>query len=212
MDNFAIFTNYNKDSGIDAVKIGAEKPILEVELNEMQEIQRQKWVNFLSTVYGDGILQKGTITYSNGIFKIENTHLIINGKLIYVSNAQIAASSSDSLYIIVNEKETTYLDGIRKYGNQQEALLNNYIVDSRIGHETSRRIEIIYNLSKTAGTGYSYKIGNITSGGVLNLTAKQIYNNSDLEEKFNQFQSNLNNNTITVGTVQPMNGWWFKEI
>lgn len=212
MDNFGVYTNYNKDSGIDAVKIGAEKPVLEVELNEMQEIQREKWVKFLSTVYGDGIVKSGTITYVGGIFKIQNTYLIINGKLIYISNAQIAASANALLYIVVSEKETSYLDGIKKYGNQQEALLNNYIIDTRLGRETSRRIEIIYNLSLTTGTGYNYQIGNITSVGALNLISKQVYNNTDLQEKFNQFQTSLNNNMITVGTVQPTVGWWFKEI
>lgn len=165
MADFEKRSNYNKDAGVVQVKIGFEKPVLEVELNEMQEIQRQRVKDVIQAVVPNGVLHGGTYTYSNGIFKIQEVAAIIEGEIIYIPNLQISAGNDDIIYIKVWEKEITATTVMKAYGNEQGEVIPNYIVDSRVGQETSRRIVLAYDLVKsTESDGVYLKLGKIKSG------------------------------------------------
>lgn len=165
MSDFEKRSNYNKDAGVVQVKIGFEKPVLEVELNEMQEIQRQRVKDVIQAVVPNGVLHGGTYTYSNGIFKIQEVTAIIEGEIIYIPSLQISAGNDDIIYIRVWEKEITATTVMRAYGNEQGEVIPNYIVDSRVGQETSRRIVLAYDLVKsTESDGVYLKLGKIKSG------------------------------------------------
>ena len=165
MADFEKRSNYNKDAGVVQVKIGFEKPVLEVELNEMQEIQRQRVKDVIQAVVPNGVLHGGTYTYSNGIFKIQEVTAIIEGEIIYIPSLQISAENDDIIYIKVWEKEITATTVMRAYGNEQGEVIPNYIVDSRVGQETSRRIVLAYDLVKsTESDGVYLKLGKIKSG------------------------------------------------
>lgn len=165
MADFEKRSNYNKDAGVVQVKIGFEKPVLEVELNEMQEIQRQRVKDVIQAVVPNGVLHGGTYTYSNGIFKIQEVTAIIEGEIIYIPNLQISAGNDDIIYIKVWEKEITATTVMKAYGNEQGEVIPNYIVDSRVGQETSRRIVLAYDLVKsTESDGVYLKLGKIKSG------------------------------------------------
>lgn len=165
MGDFEKRSNYNKDAGVVQVKIGFEKPVLEVELNEMQEIQRQRVKDVIQAVVPNGVLHGGTYTYSNGIFKIQEVTAIIEGEIIYIPSLQISAGNDDIIYIKVWEKEITATTVMKAYGNEQGEVIPNYIVDSRVGQETSRRIVLAYDLVKsTELDGVYLKLGKIKSG------------------------------------------------
>lgn len=165
MSDFEKRSNYNKDAGVVQVKIGFEKPVLEVELNEMQEIQRQRVKDVIQAVVPNGVLHGGTYTYSNGIFKIQEVTAIIEGEIIYIPSLQISAGNDDIIYIKVWEKEITATTVMKAYGNEQGEVIPNYIVDSRVGQETSRRIVLAYDLVKsTESDGVYLKLGKIKSG------------------------------------------------
>lgn len=165
MSDFEKRSNYNKDAGVVQVKIGFEKPVLEVELNEMQEIQRQRVKDVIQAVVPNGVLHGGTYTYSNGIFKIQEVTAIIEGEIIYIPSLQISAGNDDIIYIKVWEKEITATTVMKAYGNEQGEVIPNYIVDSRVGQETSRRIVLAYDLVKsTELDGVYLKLGKIKSG------------------------------------------------
>lgn len=165
MSDFEKRSNYNKDAGVVQVKIGFEKPVLEVELNEMQEIQRQRVKDVIQAVVPNGVLHGGTYTYSNGIFKIQEVTAIIEGEIIYIPSLQISAGNDDIIYIRVWEKEITATTVMKAYGNEQGEVIPNYIVDSRVGQETSRRIVLAYDLVKsTELDGVYLKLGKIKSG------------------------------------------------
>lgn len=165
MGDFEKRSNYNKDAGVVQVKIGFEKPVLEVELNEMQEIQRQRVKDVIQAVVPNGVLHGGTYTYSNGIFKIQEVTAIIEGEIIYIPSLQISAENDDIIYIKVWEKEITATTVMKAYGNEQGEVIPNYIVDSRVGQETSRRIVLAYDLVKsTELDGVYLKLGKIKSG------------------------------------------------
>ena len=165
MADFEKRSNYNKDAGVVQVKIGFEKPVLEVELNEMQEIQRQRVKEVIQAVIPNSVLQGGTYTYSSGVFKIQEVTAIIEGEIIYIPNLQISAGNDDIIYIKVWEKEITATTVMKAYGNEQGEVIPNYIVDSRVGQETSRRIVLAYDLVKsTESDGVYLKLGKIKSG------------------------------------------------
>lgn len=165
MSDFEKRSNYNKDAGVVQVKIGFEKPVLEVELNEMQEIQRQRVKDVIQAVVPNGVLHGGTYTYSNGIFKIQEVTAIIEGEIIYIPSLQISAGNDDIIYIKVWEKEITATTVMKAYGNEQGEVIPNYIVDSRVGQETSRRIVLAYDLVKSTESDGAYlKLGKIKSG------------------------------------------------
>ena len=165
MSDFEKRSNYNKDAGVVQVKIGFEKPVLEVELNEMQEIQRQRVKDVIQAVVPNGVLHGGTYTYSNGIFKIQEVTVIIEGEIIYIPSLQISAENDDIIYIKVWEKEITATTVMKAYGNEQGEVIPNYIVDSRVGQETSRRIVLAYDLVKSTESDGAYlKLGKIKSG------------------------------------------------
>lgn len=165
MSDFEKRSNYNKDAGVVQVKIGFEKPVLEVELNEMQEIQRQRVKDVIQAVVPNSVLHGGTYTYSNGIFKIQEVTAIIEGEIIYIPSLQISAGNDDIIYIKVWEKEITATTVMKAYGNEQGEVIPNYIVDSRVGQETSRRIVLAYDLVKsTELDGVYLKLGKIKSG------------------------------------------------
>lgn len=165
MSDFEKRSNYNKDAGVVQVKIGFEKPVLEVELNEMQEIQRQRVKDVIQAVVPNSVLHGGTYTYSSGIFKIQEVTAIIEGEIIYIPSLQISAGNDDIIYIKVWEKEITATTVMKAYGNEQGEVIPNYIVDSRVGQETSRRIVLAYDLVKsTELDGVYLKLGKIKSG------------------------------------------------
>jgi len=165
VSDFEKRSNYNKDAGVVQVKIGFEKPVLEVELNEMQEIQRQRVKDVIQAVVPNGVLHGGTYTYSNGIFKIQEVTVIIEGEIIYIPSLQISAENDDIIYIKVWEKEITATTVMKAYGNEQGEVIPNYIVDSRVGQETSRRIVLAYDLVKSTESDGAYlKLGKIKSG------------------------------------------------
>ncbi len=198
MGDFEKRSNYNKDAGVVQVKIGFEKPVLEVELNEMQEIQRQRVKDVIQAVVPNGVLQGGTYTYSSGIFKIQEVTAIIEGEVIYIPSLQISAGNDDVIYIRVWEKEVTATTVMKAYGNEQGEVIPNYIVDSRVGQETSRRIVLAYDLVKsTELDGVYLKLGKIKSGK-FEKEVKEIFK--------------IDENKITVGKTQPDSGWWFEEI
>lgn len=165
MSDFEKRSNYNKDAGVVQVKIGFEKPVLEVELNEMQEIQRQRVKDVIQAVVPNSVLHGGTYTYSNGIFKIQEVTAIIEGEIVYIPSLQISAGNDDIIYIRVWEKEITATTVMKAYGNEQGEVIPNYIVDSRVGQETSRRIVLAYDLVKSIESDGAYlKLGKIKSG------------------------------------------------
>lgn len=196
MPSFDRKSNYDKDSGIVEVQIGMEKPVLEVELNELQEIARERVKKVVDSVISDGAFSDTGISYSGGKVKVVNTAFIIGGELIFVDNLELPASNNDEVFIKVWDKQVTGEDILKKYGNEQGEVITNKIIDERVGKETSRRIVLAYDLVKSLEQNEKgLKLGKIVNGnlvlevkiilslnGVKDLLAGKVDNNRVLTD------------------------------
>ena len=190
MPDFTRHSNFNKNANFGSVKFGADAPLLETELNELQDIQNYKRRELLRKMFDNCILELGNISYVNPNLVIENTSFLIDGELIYINNVNIPISLGQSFYIKLDEKVLTHLDDIKEFGNEHSnSTIPNNIVDSRVGAETSRRVVLTYSITTTPSEK-SFKLGEISNNGELNITAyfKQFKHGLKVENGFLVFQ------------------------
>lgn len=160
MADFSNRYRYNKDAGFSSVLFSGDTPVLEVELNEMQEIWREKIRMIFRNYLGDGLFNLGTMSYDNDtkIFVIQNEQAVVDGELIPITSLTINADEGQNIYLDVFEKDVDYTDTLKKYGNEQETVLvENEMFDPRVLEETTRRVVLAYTLSLTNATvGHKY--------------------------------------------------------
>ena len=108
MSNFDKYTNYRNDAGVSGVVFGAEKTVLEVELNEMQEISKNMLRDLIKNVIGDGITDISKITYNDGMLNIGECCIIVDGILINCSGLSLAVESDTTAYLQVWEDTEEY--------------------------------------------------------------------------------------------------------
>ena len=172
MANFDNYTNYNKDSNFKSVVIGAGSKVLEVEMNEMQEIWFNTYQRLVKDFIGDGVLNIGTYTMDSGILSIDNESMLVNGYVIDIPHLAIAMQKYDYAYLKVWEDVVDYTSPIYYKGNTQDTkTIKNYIMDERVGEETSRRVQIRYTILADPGELEStdevhyLKIGQLSDNG-----------------------------------------------
>lgn len=148
MSSFDKYTNYNDQAGISGVVFGANKSVLEVELNEVQEINKKSLRNMIAKVCGDGITDITKITYENGVISIaSDCSIAVDGIIINCTGLSMPVSSG-TVYLQVWEEVVDYNATLKKEGNQDGSeVVDNYIKDSRTNEETTRRKVIKYTLS-----------------------------------------------------------------
>lgn len=170
MGSFDKYSNYNENTSFSSVVFGAEKPVLEVELNEMQQIL-------------DAKLQKIGRALGVGYYPLEDSNISINMNKVTVNGGIVVAPNGlvvevkDSLtvtvngstpvaYFEVNEIDVTSETVLKKHGLVSGEIIDNPIVDLRIGVETSRRKAVTYALK----VGSESKLENSNCVGVCKLS------------------------------------------
>lgn len=195
MVNFNKYTNYNKDSALDSIRFGSNAPLLEVELNELQEIIKNKADLILSNVLGDGISTKSNIKYENGILSINNTIALIKGQLIRLNGIGLSGLEEGDIYINATITDVDYNSTLRKYGYVDGEIIDNTIKDTRYTKETSKRKSLEYNIGpKDTSSQYTLKLGTLENG-VFNITAPLIGS-----EKVNEVSDEINNVVNIIDT------------
>ena len=89
MAGFDKYSNYNENTSFSSVVFGAEKPVLEVELNEMQQILNAK-ISRLCEILGVGFYP---LSADNVVFA--NSSVTINGGIIVAPNGKIAVIKNE---------------------------------------------------------------------------------------------------------------------
>ena len=179
MSRFDHRSNYTRNAGINSVVIGSQTPILEVELNEMQEIQSKKFTDFFDGFIGNSISSKDAITYNNGTLSIGDCMFIVGGHLIKCTRLSLALAEGKTAYLKVGEVDADYTTELKEEGNQQSnVIVPNNIKDSRYEFATSMRTVITYDLVDNFSTtdGYIYlDVATIKNGvPVVNIEESSI--------------------------------------
>ena len=152
MADFSIISNYNPNANFKLVQIGSDAPVLETELNELQEIADNKMNMFLQGFVGDGLSTIKNINYDSEtrILTIRDNIAFVQGRLIPITTLKLEVNNNEVAYLKVWEETVTYSDPVKLYGNEQEqTLVQNYLLDQRIAMETSRRVQVKYDLVKS---------------------------------------------------------------
>ena len=150
MGDFSRLSNFNPDANFKLVRIGADSPVLEVELNEMQDISEARYKNLIKSYFGNAVQGEGTYVYKNGTLTIQDESAFVDGNVVEITTLNLALKEGEKAYLKVWEDTIKTGDLIRYKGNQQETrTVPNTLLDSRVGTETSRRIQVKYDLVKT---------------------------------------------------------------
>lgn len=180
MADFNKYTNYKDNAGISSVVFGANSTVLEVELNEMQEIQKTMLRRTLKSVFGDGITDISKIKYENGTFRIDDDCTILaDGYTIKCTGLELdvtAGIGDTNIYLHVWEDITDFTQTLKEEGNQQSTVtVDNYFKDTRGAVETTKRKVLKYTLSTTINPDlYSMPIGILHSNGSITKLIKEV--------------------------------------
>lgn len=191
MSNFDKYTNYRNDAGVSGVVFGAEKTVLEVELNEMQEISKNMLRDLIKNVIGDGITDISKITYNDGILNIDECCIIVDGILINCSGLSLAVESDTTAYLQVWEDTEEYSATLHKEGNQQDAsTVGNWFKDERSDVETTRRKVVKYQISASVDSSkHNLAIASV-SNGVMTVNINEV-NINNLYDRVQTMSDNL---------------------
>lgn len=156
MGDFSKLSNFNPDANFKLVRIGADSPVLEVELNEMQDISEARYKNLIKSYFGNAVQGEGIYLYNNNTLTIQNESAFVDGNVIEITTLSLNLEEGEKAYLKVWEDTIKTGDLIRYKGNQQETrTVPNTLLDSRVGTETSRRIQVKYDLVKTKGDTFN---------------------------------------------------------
>lgn len=143
MPDFSIYTNYTEKTSFSEVVMGNESPVLEVEINELQEIVNTK-VKRLAQVFGACVtpFSNGSITFNESDKKVTLTNCIaLSGEFsAFIPSASVVVSDTKKIaYVKLEKVSVTGNSTLKEYGNTDGSNLANPIIDNRVGKETTRR-------------------------------------------------------------------------
>lgn len=179
MASFDVYSNYKDNAGVSGVVFGAEKPVLEVEVNEVQEIQKTMLRRAIKNIMGDGITDLSKVVYEDGAVKIkEGCALVIDGIMVECTGLSQTVTS-DTVYLQVWEEIQNYADTLKEEGNQQDsATVANWFKDTRSDVETSRRKVVKYTLATTTNPArHNLAIAKVADGVMTRLVKEVNFNN-----------------------------------
>lgn len=156
--SFSKNSNFNEKANFTGVKFGENKPVLEVELNELQDIQNQHREDLVRDIVLNGFTALTNIEVStNGVKFLEETVVYVNGfRLIIPKNRIIAlpsisrrkrSATINNITLEVWEDTLLSIDTLHEYGGDGNNDIPNHIIDSRYPVETTRRRGIRYKFS-----------------------------------------------------------------
>lgn len=179
MASFDIYSNYKDNAGVSGVVFGAEKPVLEVEVNEVQEIQKTMLRRAIKNIMGDGITDLSKVVYEDGAVKVkEGCALVVDGIMVECTGLSQTVTSG-TVYLQVWEETQNYADTLKEEGNQQDsATVANWFKDTRSDVETSRRKVVKYTLATTTNPArHNLAIAKVADGVMTRLVKEVNFNN-----------------------------------
>lgn len=168
--SFDKHSNFNKQANFTEVKFGENKPVLEVELNELQQIQNEARANIVRDSIPSGFTQLGEIDYDyclNNENKIKlktDSVAYVNGyrinipkdTIIDIGKAPEKEAREDLLFLEVWKEEVTSDSVLTVQGGEGQSQIANNIKDSRYPIETTHRVALKWRIRHVADVDFSY--------------------------------------------------------
>lgn len=160
MPDFSKGSTFNQDANFQGVKFGADAPLLETELNELQDIQTEARADIVRDSIPSGFVQLGELdfdymlNYENCVKLKTDSVAYVNGykikipkdTIINIGRAPEKDAREDLLFLEVWKEEVTKDSSLTIAGGEGQASTTNNILDPRVGQETSRRIALKWRI------------------------------------------------------------------
>ncbi len=172
----------------------ASVPLMETELNEMQDIQNYKRNLAIKQLLGNGFLNKLPMTLSAGVLAVPADVLVIDGDVFEVlEDMKIGVVAGDTVYLKVHDEEVTYNTALKKSGNLSSGTsVPNKLWDERINKETTRRVqkqvELVKEVPTTPDIGVIYlELATIGEGNTFTDNRTKSANTSNDYSKISPY-------------------------
>lgn len=152
--DFSVLDYYDTESSIDMVVFAALSMGLNSEMNELQRIQKQKIQQFIKATMTEGFCNIGDYDYSDGILHIQNEYIIFDGSVFDLRDTNCLINEGQTLYFETWDETVDGNGFIYRYGDINGLKLENYIIDPRIGVETSHRVQKVWQLTTARNNSY----------------------------------------------------------
>lgn len=156
--SFEKHSNFNKLANFSEVKFGENMPVLEVELNEMQQIQNEARADIIRDTMPSGFVTLGEIDYdycanNNNQIKLSTESIAyVNGYRITIPKDTIIEigesdkEREDLVFLEVWKEAVNDVDTLTEYGGENNSVINNPIKDERYPIATSQRVQLKYRI------------------------------------------------------------------
>lgn len=170
MPDFSKGSTFNQDANFQGVKFGADAPLLETELNELQDIQTEARADIIRDTIPSGFVQLGELDFDY-MLNNENCVKLKTDSVAYVNGYKIKISKDtiidigrapeidareDLLFLEVWKEEVTKDSQLTVAGGEGQASTSNNILDPRVGQETSRRVALKWRIRHVADVDFNY--------------------------------------------------------
>lgn len=171
--------NMPENLSISQLIFGANIPLLEAELNEMQYASRQGNIALLRALYHSGLIFNTTYTEGNSDLTIANGVAIVSGKVVFLKPSTVVTfpakpGSGTKTYQVILEcwdELTRYTQNLYQYGEFGGTVVTNYLQDSRLAQESTKRIQQLYRIRVVEAAD----VTNIHPLGSLGAEATEYY-------------------------------------
>ena len=191
--SFDKHSNFNKQANFTEVKFGENKPVLEVELNELQQIQNEARADIVRDTIPSGFTKLGEIDYDfclnneNQIkFKTESV-AYVNGyrinipkdTIVNIGKAPEKNTRDDLVFLEVWKEEVNSTSELTLEGGEGQVEIPNNIKDSRYPIETTHRVALRWRIRHVADVDFE----KYTLDGFTSDSASAVYANINTDIK-----------------------------
>lgn len=169
MASFDRDSNFNAEANFTGVKFGESKPVLETELNELQEIQNEARADIIRDSIPSGFVKLGELDY-NYMQNHENCVKLKTESIAYVNGYKVTIPKDtiidlgkspekdireDLIFLEVWREEVTKDSILTKHGGDHQPQITNSIKDERYPIETTRRIALKWRIRHHLNADFS---------------------------------------------------------
>ena len=201
--DFSHHSNFNDKAGVAGVKFGADAPVLEVELNELQQIQDLAREDLIRSMIPSGFTKVPEIDFFRStlttIVTANDAEAYVNGMRIFIPKGTVIdvgeapekESREDLIFLEVWKEEVGGRETLNQYGGEGQPHTQNTIIDIREKEETSHRIINKWRIRHVADVDFeTHPNGLRVSGEIWNPIQCYVQGKNDKPlDKVNQEDS-----------------------